>query len=119
MEYLQWCLSNEIKPIKQAGLLPTGNHIEIFSESLDEHDGSKISEGSLKNVLDRFNEMANVRGNYFLCRQTEMSDLARELEDVALSIVSRRVPELSSHDILSPTSSLSACVPQTHGTPDR
>lgn len=87
MEYLHECLENDIKLIEKAGLVPTGEHIETFSETLEEY-GLGQDTKELHTLLQRFNELANVKSDYFLCRQTEMVDIASHLTGIDLSIVS-------------------------------
>jgi hypothetical protein len=86
MDYLRECLSTDIKPIAKAGLVPTAEHIETFRETLVEYNLSDGNE-ELYNVLQRFNEMANVKSDYFLCRQDEMVDTAKILAGIDLRIV--------------------------------
>lgn len=89
MEYLRHCLSTEIEPIKKAGLLPTATHIETFSDTLEEY-GLSHGKKNLHTILQQFNDMASVKSDYFLCRQTPMVQIAREIASLDLSIVSYR-----------------------------
>jgi hypothetical protein len=86
MAYLRECLSTEIKPITKAGLVPTAEHIETFRETLVEYN-LLDDKAELYSVLQRFNEMANVKSDYFLCRQDEMVDMAKLLAGIKLRIV--------------------------------
>lgn len=94
LEYIRHCLSTDIPPIEKAGLLPTAAHIELFSDAMQRyHLGKKgMTTGTLQNpndlyrVLRQFSAMATVKGDYFLCRQTEMRRLAKKLNHIPLQI---------------------------------
>lgn len=85
MAHLRQCMATDIEPIARAGLLPTASHIEVFSDALNKYG---IGEGSsnLHNILQQFNEMATVKSDFFLCRQTPMVVIARHLAGLDLSI---------------------------------
>lgn len=87
MKYLRQCLENDIPSTDKAGLVPTGQHIETFSETVEEY-GLGQGEKELHQILERFNELANVKSDYFLCRQSEMVDIARHMAGIDLDIVS-------------------------------
>lgn len=80
-------MKNEIKPISKAGLLPTAIHIETFSNALEEY-GLGHGPKNLHKVLLQFNDMASVQSDYFVCRQADMVNIAQQLADLDLSIVS-------------------------------
>lgn len=86
LSYLRECMSSEIKSIQKAGLLPTATHIETFSNALNVYSVDESPKG-LHKVLVQFNDMASVKSDYFLCRQTPMVEIARVLADVDLPIV--------------------------------
>ena len=82
--YIQWCLQQDIEPLQNAGLLPTPGHIEEFSESLNEiHEGHNPD---LHTVLHRFDDIAAIRSGYFLCRRSEMYEVAKKLSDLNLPL---------------------------------
>mmetsp|Transcript_16505 Transcript_16505/g.40327 ORF Transcript_16505/g.40327 Transcript_16505/m.40327 type:complete len:948 (-) Transcript_16505:607-3450(-) len=83
LQYIRGCMSTEIEPIEKAGLLPTTAHIELFSEALGAYNLDD-DHSALHNVLRQFSAMATVRGDFFLCRQTEMKTIAKRLKDVPL-----------------------------------
>jgi hypothetical protein len=78
-------MSTEIAPIKKAGLLPTAEHIEVFSEALKKYELGKESDNLYK-ILIQFSEMATLKGDFFLCRQTPMQVVAKILSDVNLPL---------------------------------
>lgn len=81
MEHLRKCMSTEIEPIQKAGIIPTANHIGLFDELLKEYGASK-KERSLHETLRKFSEMAQLRGNFFLCRQKSFANVSKWLKDV-------------------------------------
>jgi ATP-dependent RNA helicase SUPV3L1/SUV3 len=85
MEHLKRCMSTEIAPIKKAGLLPTAEHIEVFSEALKKYELGNDSD-NLHKILIQFSEMATLKGDFFLCRQTPMQVVAKLLSDVDLPL---------------------------------
>ena len=90
LPYLRECMATEIAPIGKAGLLPTASHIEVFSNALEDY-GLGHGSNNLHKALLQFNDLANVQSDYFVCRQGPMVDIAKEVEELDLSIVSRRV----------------------------
>ena len=76
LPYIRKCLATEIKPIEKAGLLPTAAHIELFSEALGVYDLDD-DHTNLHQILRQFSAMATVKGDFFLCRQTEMRAIAK------------------------------------------
>jgi ATP-dependent RNA helicase SUPV3L1/SUV3 len=78
-------MATKIESIPQAGLIPTANHLEIFSNAMDilDRDGKKMS---LHSLLEKFNEMASVKGDFFLCRRTPMLVIAQKLAPLDLTI---------------------------------
>jgi len=85
LPYIRQMLSTEIAPVTKAGLLPTAPHIAMFSESLEKYGLSKDFD-KLDKILVQFSDMATVKGDYFLCRQTPMKLIARYLRDLQISI---------------------------------
>lgn len=85
LQYIRRCMLTEIEPIEKAGLLPTTAHIELFSEALGAYNLDD-DHSALHNVLRQFSAMATVRGDFFLCRQTEMKTIAKRLKNVPLPL---------------------------------
>lgn len=85
LPYIHQCLSTEIESIEKAGLLPTASHIELFSEALDVY---KLDDDhrNLHQILRQFSALATVKGNFFLCRQTEMRSIAKRLKQVPIPL---------------------------------
>lgn len=50
---------------------------------------------SLHSVLKQFNQMADVKGNYFVCRQREMMEIAKQLSRFDLTVPDKYVLCLS------------------------
>ena len=86
MAHLKRCMSTEIAPIRKAGLLPTGEHIELFNEALKAHDELGKEYDNLHKILIQFSEMATLQGDFFLCRQTPMRAIAKFLNDVDMPV---------------------------------
>lgn len=85
MAHLRKCMATEIEPVQKAGLLPTASHIEEFSGALDSY-GLGDGVNNLHTILHQFDAMATVKSGFFLCRQTPMYAIAKDLEKHALSI---------------------------------
>lgn len=85
MEYLRQCMGTEIKTIKKAGLMPTTSHIEMFSATLEQY-GLGPGSHRLHTILLRFNDMATIQSEFFMCRQTPMYNIAKYLAQHPLSI---------------------------------
>jgi ATP-dependent RNA helicase SUPV3L1/SUV3 len=88
LDYIRDCLSTEIETIEKAGLLPTAAHIELFNDALEEYDigKQKQEKNDLYRILCQFSAMATVKGDFFLCRQTEMRTIAKKLNHIPLPI---------------------------------
>lgn len=91
LEYIRECLSTEIAPIEKAGLVPTAAHVGLFAEAFQEyHYGGKTNaQGeemtpNLHTVLKEFSDMAVVKGDFTLCRQSDMVIIASWLKDIQL-----------------------------------
>ena len=67
--YLQKCLETNIEPINRAGLVPTTNHIEAFSETLAQQSNDETA-NQLHSVLLRFNDVATLQSDFFMCGRT-------------------------------------------------
>jgi ATP-dependent RNA helicase SUPV3L1/SUV3 len=85
LKYIQKMINTEISPIEKAGLLPTAPHIAMFSAALEKYGLSKDFD-KLDKILGQFSDMATVKGDFFLCRQTPMKVIARTLRDLRISI---------------------------------
>lgn len=85
MPYMRQCMATEIPTIQKAGLLPTAEHIGVFSQALRNYALDKDYD-DLNKVLKQFSDMATLKGDYFLCRQTPMRVIAKWLNDLNLSI---------------------------------
>lgn len=85
MEYLRHCMSNDIALIDKAGLLPTAEHIDLFNEALKTYELGN-NHDNLYSILVQFQELATIKGDFFLCRQTPMQIVAKLLNDVDLPL---------------------------------
>jgi ATP-dependent RNA helicase SUPV3L1/SUV3 len=88
MAHLVDCMATEIEPVARAGLLPTASHLETFDLSLQEY-GEDNAAGSMYTVLKQFSEMASVKNDYFLCRQTPMHEIAKAVDEYPLSVLEK------------------------------
>mmetsp|Transcript_3528 Transcript_3528/g.10030 ORF Transcript_3528/g.10030 Transcript_3528/m.10030 type:complete len:306 (+) Transcript_3528:2127-3044(+) len=90
LKHLQQCMSTEIRPVAKAGLLPTASHFQLFADSMRKHgtvDANEIfDETDLHKILLQFNDMARLRGDYGLCRMTQMRLIARWVDDLQLTL---------------------------------
>lgn len=85
LEHLQRCMTTEIVPIEKAGLLPTAVHVELFNDALKKYELGNDYD-NLHKILVQFSEMATLKGDFFLCRQTPMQVVAKLLNDVDLPL---------------------------------
>lgn len=90
LKHLQQCMGTEIRPIAKAGLLPTASHFQLFADSMRKYgaadDGETFDENVLHKILLQFNDMARLRGDYRLCRMTQMRLIARWVDDLELTL---------------------------------
>lgn len=86
LPYIRQCLTTDIPPIEQAALLPTSNHIKLFSDALHSSDLDQETPVDLHEILRQFGSMATVQGDYFLGRQTEMRQVAKHLRKIPLEL---------------------------------
>lgn len=84
LPFIEKCLSTEIGQIEKAALLPTSEHIELFSQGLQAYDVEDKMD--LYQILRQFSAMATVKGDFFLGRQTEMQMIAKSLKGIPLSL---------------------------------
>ena len=87
MEYLRQCLTTDIKPIEKAGLIPTAQHIQTFSDALEQL-GMRHGTKQLHTILKQFNDIASVKSDYFVCRQDPMVNIAKAIAPFELAMVS-------------------------------
>jgi hypothetical protein len=85
LPYIRACMETEIDSIRKAGLLPTPEHLEMFSSTL-ESSGLGGESNDLHHVLLCFNELASVEGDYFLGRGTTMFEIAKLIAHVNLPL---------------------------------
>jgi hypothetical protein len=78
-------MSTDIAPIQKAGLLPTAEHIQLFSQALQKY-GLSRDVNNLDKILSQFSDMATIKGDYVLCRQREMRIVARWLRDLDIPV---------------------------------
>lgn len=88
MPYLKACMATEIEPIQRAGLLPTASHFETFDSTLKEY-GKEGMKSSMYAILKHFGEMASLRNDYFLCRQSAMHEIAKAIDQYPLDVRSK------------------------------
>eukprot|EP00934_Nitzschia_sp_Nitz4_P003557 Nitzschia sp. Nitz4//scaffold46_size129759//62121//65060//NITZ4_003504-RA/size129759-processed-gene-0.161-mRNA-1//-1//CDS//3329552604//3547//frame0 len=85
LSYIKECLSTDIVPIEKAAILPTAEHIELFSEGLQAYGGDN-EEMDLYKIFKQFSAMATVKGDFFLGRQTEMRLIAKKLKGIPIQL---------------------------------
>jgi ATP-dependent RNA helicase SUPV3L1/SUV3 len=85
MGYLKACMATDIAPIERAGLLPLASHLETFDLSLKQY-AKEGTAGSMNIILKQFADMASIRNDYFLCRLTEMHEIAEKIDEYPLAI---------------------------------
>lgn len=88
MNHLRKCMGTEIRPLTKAGLLPTSAHFELFAAATQRYDVA-IDPTNLHQTLLQFGEMARLKGDYFLCRQSELRLTARWLDDLPLEMTDK------------------------------
>lgn len=74
---MYFCLWLQFTP-QQAGIYPTGDQIEHFSQLLPG--------ASFYDILTLFFKMAQIDGTFFLCDREIQLDVARHLQDLKLPI---------------------------------
>ena len=88
LEHLQKCMKTEIRPITKAGLLPTSSHFELFAEATKKYNDMSSEEEFDVHYLHKgmlqFEEMARLKGDFFLCRQTQMRKIAKWIDDLPM-----------------------------------
>jgi hypothetical protein len=85
MAHLRKCMATPVRPIQSAGLVPTAGHVELFHDTITSYGlGDGVS--SLHSILGHFSDMAKLRSDYFLCRQTPMMIVAKQLATLNLPI---------------------------------
>ena len=85
LEYIRACIETDIEPIQRAGLLPTASHFETFNATLEEYGKSAVR-SSMYTTLRHFGEMASIKNDYFLCRQTDMYEIAKAIDEYPIPI---------------------------------
>ncbi|KAL9191173.1 hypothetical protein ACHAXT_000879 [Thalassiosira profunda] len=83
MAHLKKCMRTEIRPVQKAGLVPTENHIALFTKSLEEY-GAAEKTLELHQTLRKFSEMATLKGDFFLCREDQLHRVSDWLKDIPM-----------------------------------
>ena len=84
MAYLQAGMPRNIRSLDRAGLLPTVEHIEGFSDSLTNDGGVVLM---MQDLLTKFESLSRINEQeYFLCKQATISHIAAILEGIPLSL---------------------------------
>ncbi|XP_068643813.1 DExH-box ATP-dependent RNA helicase DExH18, mitochondrial-like isoform X2 [Aristolochia californica] len=74
LDYLIECLKQPFEEVKQVGLFPFFEQVEMFS--------GQLSGVSFCQLLDKFGENCRLDGSYFLCRHDNIKKVAQMLEKV-------------------------------------
>ncbi|GAA5798947.1 hypothetical protein HPULCUR_004356 [Helicostylum pulchrum] len=78
LTYVKECISAPIIPLEMAGLQPTVDILELFALQMP---GEKFS-----GLLQKFEDMASLNGDYFLCNYRDQKAIAERLENVKLPL---------------------------------
>lgn len=96
LSYVRSCLGSNISDVEKAGILPTAAHVEKFGEALQEYsydtatgNAGESTATHLHTLLQQFSDVAVVKGDYKLCRQSDMHVVATWLKDIPLAIVDK------------------------------
>ncbi|KAK1313270.1 hypothetical protein QJS10_CPA06g00515 [Acorus calamus] len=74
LQYLISCLQEPFDEVKQVGLFPFFEHIELFA--------GQYPNSTFVGLLDKFRENCKLDGSYFLCQHDHVRKVARMLEKV-------------------------------------
>jgi ATP-dependent RNA helicase SUPV3L1/SUV3 len=88
LEYVRKCMLTEIEPITKAGLMPTSAHMERFASALQTFNEDEDLR-SLSSVLEQFDEMSTIHGDFFLCGKGSTKIVSKWMEDLPLSITEK------------------------------
>ncbi|CAO3670249.1 unnamed protein product [Rhizopus stolonifer] len=80
-DYIEEAINAPIAPLEMAGLLPTVDTLELFSLQMPDESFSVL--------LEKFEDLASVSGDYFLCNCDDQKKIADQLEDVRLLLRDR------------------------------
>ncbi|KAG2212298.1 hypothetical protein INT47_001657 [Mucor saturninus] len=78
LTYVKECVAAPIIPLEMAGLQPTVDILELFALQMP---GEKFS-----GLLQKFEDMASLNGDYFLCNYRDQKAIAEKLEHIKLPL---------------------------------
>ncbi|ORZ07825.1 P-loop containing nucleoside triphosphate hydrolase protein [Absidia repens] len=81
MQYVEQCLESPIVPLELAGLQPTVDIVELFALQMPDEKYSS--------VLQKFEDLASLDGNYFLCNFNDQKLIADKIENINLPLRDR------------------------------
>jgi len=77
MEYLRWAMGVPLKPLTAAGLFPSVEQVQAFAEAMP-------PTAKLNTLLEKFMELSQVGGRYFLCGYDQLRAAAAYLRPLPL-----------------------------------
>ncbi|KAI9355226.1 P-loop containing nucleoside triphosphate hydrolase protein [Pilaira anomala] len=78
LPYVKECVAAPIIPLEMAGLQPTVDILELFALQMPNEKFSGL--------LQKFEDMASLNGDYFLCNYRDQKIIADKLEDIKLPL---------------------------------
>ncbi|KAI8079764.1 P-loop containing nucleoside triphosphate hydrolase protein [Halteromyces radiatus] len=81
LAYVDKCLESPIIPLELAGLQPTVDIVEVFALQMPNETYSS--------VLQKFEDLASLNGNYFLCNFKDQKRIAEVIESIKLPLRDR------------------------------
>ncbi|KAI9106182.1 P-loop containing nucleoside triphosphate hydrolase protein [Phlyctochytrium arcticum] len=96
MRYLHQAMRSAAPNVMSAGLHPSLEQLESFAKHLPKETFSSL--------LERFEDLANLGGRYFLCNLHNLRDIAKLIEKIALTLRDRYVFVLAPTNVKDPIS---------------
>ncbi|KAG0191615.1 hypothetical protein DFQ28_011454 [Apophysomyces sp. BC1034] len=81
LAYVQHCMQAPVVPVKMAGLQPTVDILELFAHQLPDEP--------LSALLQKFEDLASVDGNYFLCNYQDQKKIADTIQMIPMEMRDR------------------------------
>lgn len=85
LAYVKAVLDWEIAPITHAGLFPSVEQVQLFSDQL----GVDAENTKLSFLMDKFIDLSQMNGKYFLCNHGDMVTVANWLHPIPLSLADK------------------------------
>ncbi|KAI8059402.1 P-loop containing nucleoside triphosphate hydrolase protein [Gilbertella persicaria] len=78
LQYIKECVSAPIIPLEMAGLQPTVDILELFALQMPQEKFSGL--------LQKFEDLASLNGDYFLCNYRDQKTIAERIEHIKLPL---------------------------------